>query len=418
MKLTTSRLWLAAGGLLLAAGLGWAFWPRAIAVTVAPVGRGALVVTVDEEGRTRIRQRYVVSAPLAGRLLRVELRPGDAVEAERTLVAVIEPADPELLDPRARALAEARVNAATAALARTEPSRSRAGSAHAYAAEDLARARRLFADGGLSHQELDAAERREAETAAELSMAEYEGRIARFELEAAQSVLAVAGSAGSGRGLEIRAPVSGRVLRVFQESAVAVAAGARLVEIGDPADLEVVIEALSTDAVRIAPGARVAVEHWGGDAPLPARIRLVEPAGFTKVSALGVEEQRVNVLADFTGPAADRRALGDGFRVEVRIVVAEASDVLTVPLGALFRAEQGWAVYTAEAGRAQVRPVEIGRRNSRAAEVVRGLTAGEKVVVHPGDQVRAGVRLRPRSRRVKFRPKRGNCRREFRGGFG
>lgn len=389
-----------AGAAALGLVLVWAFRSPRREVDLAPVTRGPLVVTVDEEGRTRIKESYVVSAPLSGRLLRVALKPGDPVEEGRTVVAVIEPTAPELLDPRSRALAEARVKAAEAAQERSRPQLERSRAARDYAAADLARARQLYADGGLSHQELDAAEEREAVAAAELKSAEFQTRIADYELEVVRAALLVGtpegAAAEAGGRFEVRAPITGRVLRVFQESATVVPAGTRLAELGDPAGLEIVVEVLSTDAVRIAPGARVEIEHWGGDAPLPARVRRVEPAGFTKVSALGVEEQRVNVLADFTGPPEARQAVGDAFRVEARIVVAEARDTLKVPVGALFREGEAWAVFAVEGGRAALRPVQVGRRNDREAEILVGLTVGERVIVHPGDQLQDGVRVQPR----------------------
>lgn len=398
MKSKRFPLWLllaALGTLLL---LGWALRPRAIRVDTAAVIRGPLTVEVAEEGRTRIRQRYVISAPLAGRLLRVTLRPGDAVEAGQTVVATLEPAESALLDPRTLAQAEARVKAAEAEQARTSPLLQRAQSEHAYARTDLERARGLHAQAGLSHQELDAAERREAAAAAELRSAEFAQRIADYEVELARAALISPDARTPGGDVRrpLRAPISGRVLRVFEESATVVPAGARLVEIGDPSDLEVVIETLSTDAVRIPFGARVRVEQWGGNDALSARVRVIEPSGFTKVSALGVEEQRVNVIADLTTPTEHRRTLGDGFRVEARIVVDEAAAVLKVPVAALFRQNDRWAVFVTEAGRARLRTVDLGRRNDQDAEVLGGLSDADVVVLHPGDSVREGRRLRPR----------------------
>lgn len=398
MKSKTFSLWLALAAVAAVGTLGWALRPRAIPVDLATVTRGPLTLEVVEEGRTRIRQRHVISAPLSGRLLRVTMRPGDAVEAGRTVIATLEPADPALLDPRARAQAEARVKAAEAEQSRTVPLLQGAQSDHAYAKTDLERARGLHAQSSLSHQELDAAERREAEAAAALRSAEFAQRIADYEVEVARAALMTSDGkdAGTEARREIRAPISGRVLRVFEESATVVAAGARLVEVGDPTDLEVVIEALSTDAVRIPLGARVRIEQWGGTAPLTARVRVVEPSGFTKVSALGVEEQRVNVLADLTSPVDVRRSLGDGFRVEARIVTEEVTSTLKVPVGALFRQGDRWAVFAVAAGRARLREVTVGRRNDAEAELTGGLAPGDSVVLHPGDTVRDGVRLRAR----------------------
>lgn len=398
MKPKTFSIWLVLAGVAAVGTLAWALRPRATPVDFATVIRGPLTLAVVEEGRTRIRQRHVISAPLSGRLLRVSLRPGDAVEAGQTVIATLEPADPALLDPRTRAQAEARVKAAEAEQARTVPLLQAAQSEQGYARTDLERARGLHAQSSLSHQELDAAERREAEAAAALRSAEFAQRIADYEVEVARAALVTPdgkGSAAEARRV-IRAPISGRVLRVFEESATVVAAGARLVEVGDPTDLEVVVEALSTDAVRIPAGARVRIEQWGGAAPLSARVRVVEPSGFTKVSALGVEEQRVNVLADLTSPVDVRRSLGDGFRVEAHIVTEDVMSTLKVPVGALFRQGDRWAVFAAADGRARLREVTIGRRNDAEAEVTGGLAAGDTVVLHPGDTVHEGIRLRSR----------------------
>lgn len=391
--------WLAlGGGLLLAAALGLAFRPARQAVDTGTAARGPLVVTIDEEGRTRIRERYVVSAPLAGRLLRVTLEPGDAVQAEQTVIAAIEPADASLLDPRAHAAAAARVKAAETERERMRPLLLRARASHDYQAAELERATRLFAAQGISRQELDAANERAAAATAELESAELQALIAGYELEVAQAALIASenrGGEGSDR-FEIRSPISGTVLRLLQESERVVEPGAPLVEVGNPSEIEIVVETLSNDAVRIVRGARVEIAHWGGDSDLAGRVRIVEPAGFTKISALGVEEQRVNVIVDFTGPPEARRAVGDGFRVEARIVEWESGDVLRIPVGALFREGESWAVFRVAAGRAVVQNVRIGHRNSREAEVIDGLSPGDEVVLHPGDQLRNGSRIRRR----------------------
>lgn len=397
MKKKRNRRWLVLGGIVLAGVLAWAFRPQPITVDLGRAERGPMEVTVDEEGRTRIKDRYVIAAPVAGRLQRVALKPGAAVERAQTVITAIEPSE---LDPRARAQAEARISAAEAARDRAAQMLNRARSAHAYAQTELVRARQLFEGRSASRQELDAAEQSETIKAAELRSAEFEARVADYELEQAKAALMGTTSNGSadrpGERFEITSPITGYVLRVFQESSTVVSAGERIIEVGDPTDLEIEIEVLSTDAVKIKPGARVSIEHWGGDAPLAARVRLVEPAGFTKISALGVEEQRVWVVADFVDPPEQRRTIGDAFRVEARIVVWESSDVLKVPASALFRESQDWAVFTVVDKRAARRLVQIGRRNSREAEVLGGLSAGETVVVHPSDAVREGMRVRSR----------------------
>lgn len=386
--------------LALAAALAYAFRTRVVPVEVADVTRGLLQVTVNEDGRTRIKERYVVSTPLGGRLLRVELKPGAAVEAGKTLLTAIEPTDPELLDPRTRAQAEARVKAAGMARQQAVPLLERARTASEFAQTELERAQRLFREDTLSHQELDHAEQKARTTAEELKAAQFALQIAEYELELARAALLRTqpnGPAGADSWrFSILAPINGRVLRVFQESSAVVPAGARLLELGDPADLEVEVDVLSVDAVKIKPGARVFLEHWGGDAPLRGRVRLVEPSGFLKISALGVEEQRVNVIVDFADPVEKRPTLGDAFRVEARIVIWEKADALKVPVGALFREGDDWAVFAVVHGRAQLRRVNLGPRNDLEAEVREGLDLGARVVLHPSDQVRDGIRVATR----------------------
>ena len=400
MKRTRQRLLLLAALLALATLLGYAFVPRPIPVEVATVTRGPLQVTVNEDGRTRIKERYVVSTPLGGRLLRVKLHPGDAVEAGITLLTALEPTDPELLDPRTRAQAEARVNAAETTRQQAGPLLERARTAHQFAQTEVERAQHIYQEGTLSHQGLDQAEQKERIAAEELKSAQFTVQIVNYELELARSALLRStpgnSSAPDAWHFPILAPIDGRVLRVFQESSTVVTAGARRVELGDPADLEVEIDVLSADAVRIKPGATVFLEHWGGDAPLLGRVRLVEPSGFLKISALGVEEQRVNVMVNFTDPWEDRPTLGDAYRVEARIVVWESADVLKVPVGAIFREGDDWAVFVVDSGRATLQVVTLGQRNDLEAEIKRGLLAGTRVIVHPSDKVQDGVAVKIR----------------------
>jgi HlyD family secretion protein len=380
--------------------VAWAFRPSPVEVDLGRVGRGALLVTVDHEGKTRVKERHEVSAPLMGRLLRIELRPGDAVAAGRTRLAVIEPADPALLDVRARAQAEARVEAAAAARAQAASDVEKARALHDQAEKDLGRVHQLRVRRSIAEQEYDAAVAREQVALAEARSAEFAQRIAEFELEQARAALVhvqpTAPGGAEGVRFEIIAPISGVVLRVFQESATVVTPGTRLLEVGDPADLECEVDVLSTDAVQIRPGQRVILEHWGGEGPLQGRVRVREPAAFTKVSALGVEEQRVNIIIDLIDPPEKRPTLGDGYRVEARIVVWERPDVLKVPAGALFRRGDGWAVFREERGRAAPRPVTIGRSNGLEAEVREGLAENDRVILHPSDRVVAGVAVAPR----------------------
>jgi HlyD family secretion protein len=384
--------------LIVLAAIAIGFWPRPVEVDLGVVAKGALQVTVDEEGKTRIRERYVVSAPLAGSLLRVQLKAGHPVVADSTILAILEPSDPEFLDARQKAEAEARVKAAEAAVEQTRARVEAARKEQELAAGILERVRKSHSMGVASADELQTAEIRAQVRAEEVRAAQFAERVAIFELNLARAALirTIPRSALPPKDsrLELRAPVDGRVLRVFQESAAVVAPGTRILEVGDPADLELVIEVLSTDAVKISPGDRVIVERWGGPRPLSARVRIVEPAAFLKVSALGVEEQRVNVIADFLDPPAERQQLGDAYRVEARIVIWESAEVLKVPAGALFRDSAGaWAVFALRDGRAVLTSVSIGHSNGLEAEVLGGLEDGDRVVLHPSDRVSNGVRI-------------------------
>jgi HlyD family secretion protein len=395
----------------IAAGLlgliGYAFVPEPPVVDVARVTRGPIVVSINEDGKTRIKDRYVVSAPLTGRLLRIKLKAGDPVIAGQTVVATLEPAPPELLDPRALAQAEARVRAAEATLKKTGASLAAARAALENAESEHGRARRLFANKNYTQQDLDSAALLERTKSEEFRAARFAEEIARFELELAQAALIrslppneqmqAAQSTPDAHGtpwqLDIRSPITGRVLKVLQESAGVMTAGAALIELGNPNDLEAVVDVISTDAVKIRPGDKVIFEHWGGPHPLEGRVRLIEPAAFTKISALGVEEQRVNVIADFVGSPGERAALGDAYRVEARIVTWERTDVLRVPTGALFRHGNDWAVLALSEGRALMQPVQIGHQNALEAEVLKGLEENAQVVVHPNDKIRTGMQV-------------------------
>ena len=354
--------------------------PKPAPVETALAAAGPLRATVSEEGKTRIKQRYVVSSPVTGQLRRVPFKPGATIAAG-DVVAVIEPMTASPLDTRSRALAEARRDSAVAALVKTR-------AAHALAISELKRVERMFAAGTVSPQDFDAAQLRE--TAASREIIASEGVLRTIEAE-----LAVAAPGNTPALIEVRAPVAGRVLHVFQESERPVTAGTPLLDAGDPADLEVVIELLSRDGAALAPGARVELEQWGGPKPLEARVRLVEPAAFTKISALGVEEQRVNVVADIITPVAERPTLGDNFRVEARVIVWENESVLKVPVSALFRHGKESAAYVVRGGRAVRVPVEAGRSSGSEVQVLKGLNAGDEVILYPGDRVTDGQRVSP-----------------------
>ncbi len=388
---------LQAGLALVAALLAVGFWPSAAPVDLAPATRGPLRVTVDEEGETRVRDRFVVSAPVAGRVLRVELEPGDLVRRDETVVATFLPAAAVPLDARSRAEAEAAVAAARAALGSARAERERAQAALTLARSELDRHRELAAQRIVSRQALETKETEARAAEGALRAAEFTVASATHQGEMAGARLLPAGVTGTARPFAIRSPIDGVVMKRLRESEAVVPAGEPLLELGDPRRLEIVSDLLSTDAVKVRPGAPVVLEQWGGDHPIRARVRRVEPSGFVKVSALGVEEQRVNVVMDFDDPLGAWSALGDGYRVEVRIVVWEGDGVLKVPTSSLFRRGDDWAVFAVSGGRAEMRVVEVGRRNGAYAEVVSGLREGEPVVLHPSDSLRDGSRVTARA---------------------
>jgi HlyD family secretion protein len=397
VKITVAR----ALGVIVVAGIGggvvWALWPRPVEVDVAEVAHQPMRVMVEEDGATRIRERYVVSAPLGGRLARVTLDPGDVVVANETVLATIEPTDPALLDARAQAEAEARVSASEAVVEQATAAVTRAEAALELAERDLARLQAASEADAVTPVELERAMYAELFARQDVRAAHSARAFAMFELEQARSALLRTQGGGGEAGFVIRSPVSGRVLRVFQESVAVVSAGVPLIELGDPDDLEAVVDVLSVDAVGIRPGDAVEIERWGGDTPLRGAVRLVEPAAFTKLSSLGVEEQRVNVVIDLLDPPDVRAGLGDGFRVEAGIVIWRAESTLVAPESALFRHDSAWAAFVVDAGRAVLRPVHVGRRNGIEAQVVDGLSAGDQVILHPGDRVTDGGRVRVRS---------------------
>lgn len=373
-----------------------ALWPESAEVDVAPVARGALQVTVDDEGETRVHDRFVISAPVAGRLKRIELEPGDDVR-HGDVVATLLPAPPALLDVRSRGQAVAGVEAAQAALGGALAERDRAKAVRDRALSDLERTRALAREGIVSADvlEMRETEARSAEEA--LRAAAFAAATAESDLERARAVLLQSSGAGPGVTIPLHSPIDGVVLKRWRESEAVVPAGEPLVDLGDPHALEIVSDLLSVDAVKVRAGQPVLIEHWGGDRPLQGRVRRVEPSGFLKISALGVEEQRVNVVVDFAEPGEAWRTLGDGYRVELRIVVSEGTDVLKAPTSSLFRVGESWAVFVVDGGRAQRRPVEVGRRNGLEAEILKGLAAGESVIVHPADTLQDGGRVKARA---------------------
>ena len=383
-----TRRWLPyAGAAVLVALITAGLWPRPLPVETARTVVGSLRATVNEEGKTRIKQRYVVSAPVAGQLRRIPFKAGAEVRADETVVAVIEPVSPTLLDARTRTATEAKRDTAVANV-----EKARAG--QHFAASDLRRLEKLHAEKMVSVQELENGQLREASAAKEQAAAESTLRQAEAELAE------FGGSTSVGTNtlldpVQVKAPATGSVLHVFEENARVVAAGTPLMEIGDPADLEVVVEVLSRDGAAIPPGTPVELEQWGGGQPLRAKVRLVEPAAFTKVSALGVEEQRVNVIADLLTPLDQRRNVGDNFRVEAKIIAWEAHDALKVPAGALFRKGEQWAAFVVADGRARLKIVKAGHSSGTETQVLEGLKQGEEVILYPGSRVRDGQRVTP-----------------------
>lgn len=391
-------------GVPLLAALVYAFRPQPVPVDLAVVGRGAMTVTVDDEGWTQVRDLFVVSTPVAGRILRVAVHAGDPVTEGKTVVATILPSDPSFLDLRTRTLAETALAAASAGLALADAEVAKARAMLDFAVADLERARTLAQTKTVSPRALDVAALEVKTREAALSTAEAELRVRQHQVATARAALidpagaSNASMLGAANGdatccVTVHAPAGGRILRVVTQSEGVVAAGTPIAEIGDVRDLEILVQLLSTEAVRISEGAPVRIEQWGGGTVLSGRVRRIEPYGFTKVSALGIEEQRVNVLIDFTDDHERWAALGHGYRVEVRIVVWQGADVLKVPIGALFRDGGQWAVFVEAQGRAVRRHVALGWTNDTEAEVRSGLEPGERIVLHPSDRVADGVRV-------------------------
>ncbi len=370
--------------------------PKPISVQAALVKVGPLRETVQEDGKTRIREKYTVSAPVSGRLSRIELNPGDHL-TEKTLLAVILPSEPAILDQRALAEANAQVQGAEAALLRADSRVEQARINAELSEAKFSRAKKLAENRAASREEYDIAKAERLLANQEIETAEFEVEIAKFELKMAKAALdQFSGDADDValKPFEIFSPVSGRVLRVLQESSTVVSVGTPLIELGDPSNLEIEIDVLSTDAVRIQIGAELTIEHWGGSTPLRGNVRVVEPGAFTKISSLGVEEQRVNIIADFNEPPERIAALGDGYRVEARITVNEIEKAVLVPNSSLFRHDRKWHVLEVVDGTAKLTPVKIGLQNEEETQILDGLDVGARVIEYPSDQLKPGTRVR------------------------
>lgn len=375
--------------------LVWSFIPKPVTVQTAEVTSGAFQQVIEEDGKTRVRDRYVVSAPLSGKVQRIALKAGDIVEKDQ-VVAGIAPNAPALLDARAVQELTERVGAADAAKSRASADVARAQATLEKTNADLARVKKLAGSGFVSATHLEQIELERKVNERGLEAARQAVHVADHDLATARAALLQTRSgSASGRLWDVQSPVPGSVLKVVQESEGVVPLGAPLLEIGNPADMEIVVDVLSSDAVQIKPGAAVQIEGWGKPEPLQARVRRVEPSAFTKISALGVEEQRVNVVIDITSPPAQWQGLSDGYRIDARVVVFSAGNAVKVPVSALFRKDSQWAVFVAADGRAQERTVQIIRRSGLEAMVEKGLHPGEKVIIYPGDAVKDGKRIKP-----------------------
>jgi HlyD family secretion protein len=385
-------LWLLLAGLFLAGGV-YALLPQPIVIEAAIARREPLEVTINQTGITRVRDRYQVSSPVAGQLIRIELRSGDPIKANETLLATIRPSDPSMLDARQVAETEARASAAKLAVDRADARKDQALAALEAANSHFKRVRNLHQNKFSSPEEYESAQVALRTREDELKVCAFEREIAQFEHEQALAALLTVKPTDENkvRQFEIFSPIDGTVLRVFQESATVVSPGTALLEVGNPRDLEISVDVLSNDAVKISPGNEMRLLHWGGESKLSAQVRVIEPAAFTKISALGVEEQRVNVIGDFRETDEGAMRLGDGYRVEAEIVVWRGEQVLQVPTSALFRVEGNWCVFVVQQNQARSRIVQIGKRNALFAEVLDGLQEGDIVINYPSDLIHDGV---------------------------
>lgn len=378
-----------------------AFAPRPVEVDAGTVALGNMSVTVDDDGETRIRERYTISAPLAGQLLRINLNPGEAVNKDDTL-SVITPTAPSLLDPRARLQARARVNAASAAVTSAQRQLDARNVQTSQLEKAYHRSKRLHADGNISDAEFEQSEGAFLAAQHSSKAAASAVTVAEFELKQAQAALVHFDQSlyntdkPDDDHFIIRSPIHGQVLSIAEKSTRSVLPGTQLLTIGNPRDLEIRIDVLSQDAVNIKPGLKVIIRDWGGANDLLGRVRLVEPSAFTKISALGVDEQRVNIIADFTQPPPLPETLGDGFRLEAGIIIWQGKDVLCLPTGALFRQGKDWAVYKIDGKHARLTIIEIGHNNGDVAEILSGLADGDQVILHPSDRIKEGTPIKPR----------------------
>lgn len=378
--------------------LAWGFWPQPVLVEAVAAMRAPLAVSIEEEGRTRVIDRYIVSAPVDGVACRVQLEVGDPVKKGQVLLGIT-PLESQVLDPRSRAQAKARVSAAGSALRAAQEEAQAATAAQEYAATELERLQPLIEEGLIARDAFNRAETGAKTSAAAKRSADFNVDVAGYDLEAARTTLQYSAATASGIPAErvpVRAPIDGRILKVQHECEGAVRTGDPLLEVGDPTALEIEVDVLSADAVKIKPGMKVLFDRWGGEQPLQGRVRNIEPVGFTKISALGVEEQRVLVISDFTSHGEQWQRLGDGYRVEAHFILWQEDDVLQVPASSLFRYKQGWAVFVIDGNRASRREIKVGQRNGLNAQILAGVATGEMVINHPSDAVEDGRSVKQR----------------------
>jgi len=365
-----------------------------IEVDTAEAIEAPLLVTIDDEGETRVRDMFVVAAPINGHLLRVDLEAGDQVVAGQTVVARMMPAQPDFQNPRSEAEIQARIRGLKANVQSSAARISQARADRALAAANFERTDAIFKRGFATKTAHDAARAARDSSAAQVTEALQAQESAQFELNAARaSLMGPSISNMGGNALDITSPESGSVLRVTQESETLLTAGSIIMELGDPLDIEIVTDLLSRDAVKIKPDSDVLIDNWGGDQPLKGKVQRIEPFGFTKISALGVEEQRVNVIIDFVDPQTAHARLGHGYRVIVRLVEWSGEKILQVPISALFRDSGIWSVFEMDAGKARLVPVKVGRMNDEHAQILEGLEAGASVILHPSEKIDDGTKV-------------------------
>lgn len=390
MKITKKQLYLSIFALLVVLLLIWGFLPSAIPVSVEEARVGPLEVTIEEEGKTRVIDRYTISAPVTGYVMRLQYEVGDSVRAGQELFA-IQPV-PDLISARQREVAEAQLEAARARLMQAREQLSLATEEKKLADTELQRLQNLFDEGIGSQQMLDNAGLAAKRAATQQSSAEFSVKVAEHEVRAAESALQAFQSARGQERISITAPVNGRLLKIHQKSEGTVQAGTPLLDIGDPKSLELKVDLLSTDAVKLVKGTEVRIKRWGSDSTLSGIVKVIEPSGYTRISALGVEEQRVPVIVEIVSPYEDWRVLGDGFRIVAEFIVWEGEEILQVPSSSLFRTgDAEWALFLVEGGEAKLNRVDIGQQSGLYTQVVNGLEAGQRVITHPDERIEDGV---------------------------